>query len=469
MQTLNNFDSKNLTVENTTTIVAPASGRGGAVALVRLSGPDAIDIAGRVIDTDISSRAANTIEFARVVSGTEIIDEVMVALFRGPRSYTGDDMVEISCHGSSYIVGRIISLLIASGAVMAQPGEFTLRAFLAGKLDLSQAEAVADLISSDSAASHRIAMNQMRGGYSAELAVMRDKLLHIASLLELELDFSEEDVEFADRSTLRNLLIQISEKVDKLMRSFAFGNVLKNGVPVAIVGAPNVGKSTLLNRFAGEERAIVSQIAGTTRDFIEERIVLDGITFRFIDTAGLRDTSDEIETQGIVRTVERLRKAFVVLLMVEAGTPADVIHRQIQSLELTGGQHLIVLLNKSEQAGSVPRIIEDLSSEGYTAIAISAKSGKNIEELGRALVNVMGEEGSLDNDSVIVSNARHREALGLSKESLDQALNALDNGLPSDLIAEDIRLVLHNLSDITGQVTSDQVLENIFSKFCIGK
>ena len=402
------------------------------------------------------------------------MDEVIVSIFRAPASYTGEDMVEISCHGSQYIVERIISLLIAAGAETAQPGEFTLRAFLNGKLDLSQAEAVADLILSDSAASHRIAMNQMRGGYSTELAVLRDKLLEITSLLELELDFSEEDVEFADRSILRKLLMEIDDKVSGLISSFTLGNVIKTGVPVAIVGAPNVGKSTLLNRFAGEERAIVSQIPGTTRDFIEEKVTIGGISFRFIDTAGLRSTDDEIENQGITRTVEQLRRAFIVVLMVDASASWDEIQERITALELTNEQHLIVLLNKYElvpegQRSEVKDTVRTLEQKDYLTLPVSAKTGFNLGKLEQALLSIMTSGGTMDDDTVIVSNLRHKEALVSSYKALGQTVIALDGNLPLDLISEEIRSVLHYLGVITGQITTDQILGEIFQKFCIGK
>ena len=462
-------------MQRQTTIVAPASGGGGAIALIRLSGPGAIETAGRVLDRDISLREAGTVSFARVTDEKgEVADEVMISLFRAPASYTGEDMVEISCHGSQYIVERIISLLVAAGAGMAQPGEFTLRAFLNGKLDLSQAEAVADLILSDSAAAHRIAMNQMRGGYSAELASWRDKLLEITSLLELELDFSEEDVEFADRSALRRLLVEIKDKVSGLVSSFALGNVIKTGVPVVIAGAPNTGKSTLLNRFAGEERAIVSQIPGTTRDFIEEKVVIGGVSFRFTDTAGLRATDDEIETQGIARTVERLRRAFIVILMVDASASQEDIEGQIVALGLTDEQHLIVLLNKyelipEEQRAAIDDKASGLERKSELALPVSAKTGFNFDTLRQALLSLITSGGAVDGDTVVVSNQRHKEALTNADKALGQALDALDDGLTSDLVAEEIRSVLYHLGLITGQITTDQILGNIFSKFCIGK
>lgn len=450
---------------NHTTIAAAATGPGGAIALIRISGPQAIAIVGSVFSKPLDLAKGFTVHFGTISDNGRVLDEVLVTLFHAPRSYTGEDMVEISCHGSSYITREILSLLVRQGATAATAGEFTQRAFLNGKLDLSQAEAVADLIASESSAAHRIALNQMRGGYAAELAALRAKLLNITSLLELELDFSEEDVEFADRSELERLLSEIHERCSTLAGSFRMGNVLKTGVPVAIVGAPNAGKSTLLNRLLGEERAIVSAIAGTTRDFIEETLTLEGIQFRFIDTAGLRHTDNEIEALGIERAKERITRSKVILLLIPESLTVAEVQTQIASLSLSEEQQLVVLLNKndlwdtSELAASLGAV--------YPVVELSAHSGAGLDNLRHTLVRLTGP--NLSEDTLIVSNIRHYDALRLAVESLERAAGGIAQGLPADLISEDIRQVLYHLGSITGEITTDDILGNIFSKFCIGK
>lgn len=448
------------------TIAALSTGAGGAIALIRLSGPDAVAITERVFSKKINDKTGYTVHFGVISRGDKIIDEVLVTLFRNPYSYTGEDMVEISCHGSSYIVREILALLIENGAEPASAGEFTRRAFLNGKFDLSQAEAVADLIAAESSAAHRIAMNQMRGGYTVELARLREKLLHITSLLELELDFSEEDVEFADRTQLQALLDEIAERCQELIRSFRMGNVLKNGIPVAIVGEPNAGKSTLLNQLLGEDRAIVSDIAGTTRDYLEETLTLDGILFRFIDTAGLRHTSDSIEALGIERTRERIGKSELVLLLIPSESSKEEVLKQVQSLNLSEEQKPVIVLNKSDMWDS-----ENLQKElvvSYPTVALSAKTGAGLDELKSLLVAQSGVKVT-NSESLIVSNIRHYEALVNASQALKRTSEALQAGLSSDLVSEDIRDTLHHLGTITGEITTDDILGNIFSKFCIGK
>ncbi len=455
------------------TIAAPATAPGGAIAVIRVSGPQSIAATDAIFTpVPLAGAAARTVHFGRIKdrAADEVIDEVLVTLFRAPNSYTGEDVVEIACHGSLFVVSAILRLLFAQGVEQASPGEFTRRAFLNGKMDLTQAEAVADLIASENAAAHRVAIQQMRGGYAAELAALRDKLLHISSLLELELDFSEEDVEFADRRTLLGLIGEITERCTTLSDSFRLGNVIKNGVPVAIVGAPNVGKSTLLNALVGEERAIVSDIAGTTRDTIEETLIIDGITFRFVDTAGLRHTSDTIEAMGIERTRERIVRAAVVLFLVGEPCSATDLTARITALGLSEEQQLIVLFNKQDVWDASPLRV-GLDGAGITALMISARSSSGISELQQRLVDTVGIDGLFSGGSaaVVVTNARHYEALRHAEDALARASSALDSGLPADLVAEELRAVLHFLGEITGEITTDDILANVFSKFCIGK
>lgn len=443
------------------TIVAPATAQGGAIAIVRVSGREALEICDRIFhgSRPLAAAAGNTVHYGQILDGERVVDDVLATVFRAPHSYTGEDAVEISCHGSSYIVSEVLRLLIEAGGRMAQPGEFTIRAYLAGKLDLSQAEAVADLIASSTRAAHAMATNQMRGGYSDEFEGLRDKLLNLTSLLELELDFSEEDVEFADRRALRETMELIGREIDRLRSSFALGNAIKEGVAVAIVGAPNVGKSTLLNRLLNEERAMVSEIAGTTRDVIEERANIGGVLFRFLDTAGIRTTGDRLEQMGIERTMESIRRAQVVIRLIDA----QRLDEAMPQIEVRPEQRVLTVVNKMDAAPEGFRLPEG-------AIGISAKRGEGIDELCGALRNAVDTEGLYHGDPV-VSNSRHYEALTAARKSLDRALAGMDEGLPADLLSEEIRPVIGHLGEITGRgaIAPDEVLANIFSKFCIGK
>ena len=443
------------------TIIAPATASGGAIAIVRVSGDEALAVCDRIFrgGTPLAKAAGNTVHYGRILEGERVVDDVLASVFRAPHSYTGEDSVEISCHGSAYIVTEILRLLIGAGGRMAQPGEFTIRAYLAGKMDLSQAEAVADLIASSTRAAHAMATNQMRGGYSEELEGLRDKLLHLTSLLELELDFSEEDIEFADRRALRETMEQIGREIDRLRSSFSLGNAIKEGVAVAIVGAPNVGKSTLLNRLLNEERAMVSEIAGTTRDVIEERANIDGVLFRFLDTAGIRTTGDRLEQMGIERTMESIRRAQVVVRLVDARRMDEAK----PEFEVRPDQRVLTVVNKLDAVPEGFRVPEG-------AIGISAKRGEGIDALCKALRDAVDTEGLYHGDPV-VSNSRHYEALTAARESLDRALAGMDEGLPADLLSEEIRPVIRHLGEITGRgaIAPDEILQNIFSKFCIGK
>ncbi len=465
-------------MNNESTICAIASSPGsGAIALIRLSGSEAFNICEQIFKPatsgkKISQQKAFSIHFGEIHNNGSLIDEVLVSIFRTPNSYTGEDLIEISCHGSQYIQQEILKLLINNGATLAQPGEFTMRAFINGKMDLSQAEGVADLIASSSEASHKIAMQQMRGGFSAEIKKLRDQLLNFISLIELELDFSEEDVEFADRSDLGRLMDEIQIKLTELTTSFELGNVIKEGIPVAIVGNPNVGKSTLLNILLKEDRAIVSEIAGTTRDSIEDVINIKGISFRFIDTAGLRETTDKIEIIGIDRTKEKIRNAAIVLLMIDASDAMVNIQSAIinvkQELE---DQQLIIVVNKIDIAGNHQNHIdnlEDIDRENDDLVFISAKTHSNIDKLIEALLRKV-DLSYLAKNNVVISNIRHYEALQKSGEALDRAITGLNQKIPTDLMAMDIRQVLHYLGEITGEITNDEVLVNIFKNFCIGK
>lgn len=445
------------------TIVAPATATGGAIAIIRVSGSEALTVCDRIFRgrKPLSEADGHTVHYGFITEGDRVIDDVLTTVFRTPHSYTGEDSVEISCHGSSYIVSEILRLLIAAGGRIAQPGEFTIRAYLAGKLDLSQAEAVADMIASSSRAAHALASTQMRGGYSDELETLREKLLNLTSLLELELDFSEEDVEFADRTALRETMLRIGKEIDRLRNSFSLGNAIKEGVAVAIAGAPNVGKSTLLNRLLNEERAMVSEIAGTTRDVIEERANIDGVLFRFLDTAGIRSTDDQLERMGIERTMASIERAQIIIYMVDGSTLAGPI--SMPDFEIRPDQKLLTVVNKLDQTSPSFLLPDDV-------IGISAKQGVGIDDLCEALHNAVDTEALYHGDPV-VSNSRHYEALTAAREALDDALNGLSNNLPADLLSEEIRQVIHHLGTITGRssITPDEILQNIFSKFCIGK
>jgi tRNA modification GTPase len=465
------------------TICAVATPAGsGAIAMLRLSGKDTYQIAGKLIrfksaDKDITSLPPNTIHLADITNEEELIDDVMVSLYRAPRSYTGEDMIEISCHGAHYIQQKILEALIKAGARLAEPGEFTLRAFLNGKMDLSQAEAVADLIASTSAASHRVAIKQMRGGFSSELSRLREQLLNFISLIELELDFSEEDVEFADRKELYALVRKIQSMIWGMADSFRLGNVIKNGVPVAIIGKTNVGKSTLLNALLHDDRAIVSEIAGTTRDVIEDLISIDGISFRFIDTAGLRHSTDTIESIGIEKTFEKISQAYIVLYVIDAAQQIEEIDRLAGKIKkrLEGSdKKLFILLNKIDfLTDQHLATIQDLGNfrnldEHDQVLYISASYGDNVDKLASLLVDTIKQENTGETD-VVVTNARHFEALVNAGDAINRVYEGMKTGLSSDLLAQDIRQVLHYLGEITGEVTTDEILGNIFSKFCIGK
>ena len=445
-------------LDTTTTIVAPATAAGSAVMVIRLSGDKAIAIADMMFrgKQPLSQAKGYTLHYGTIVNhNEETIDDVVVALFRAPHSYTGDDTVEITIHGSEYITSEVIRLAIEYGATMAMPGEFTRRAFLAGKMDLSRAEAVADIIAADSEWSHNVASTQMRGGYSAKLAELRAELLRLCSLLELELDFSEEDVEFADRTTLLNTLNNIGTQIESLTKSFALGNVLKNGVSVAIVGEPNVGKSTLLNALIEDDRAIVSDIAGTTRDTIEATTTIDGIRYRFIDTAGIRTTEDRLEQLGIDRSCRAIENANIILHIASAENPT------FAPITISNNQRYIRVINK----------IDTITSSVYldnSAIQISAKNNLGIETL-RTEIRKTTDTAQLSSGSIVVSNMRHYSALKNANESLIAARQSMQANIPSDLLSEEIRHIIHHLGEITGEITTTDILESIFSQFCIGK
>lgn len=451
--------------QDTIVALATSPGSQGAIAVIRVSGTDAISLVNSVFNgKDLKKQASHTIHFGTIREGEEIIDEVLVSLFVGPNSYTKENSVEISTHNSKYIIERVINLLIRKGARAARPGEFTLRAFLNGGLDLSQAEAVADLIASNSAASHQIAMQQMRGGFSNQLKKLREDLVHFASLIELELDFSEEDVEFANRDQLKALIQKIYSVINKLIASFEQGNVLKNGVPVVIAGKPNVGKSTLLNALLNEERAIVSDIAGTTRDTIEDEINIKGITFRFIDTAGIRHTEDVIEAKGVERTREKMKQARLIIYLFDpTQDKIEAVQEQIQEVKDLNIP-FVTIINKSDLITESQRAEYQVLNPLY----ISAKEQFGIEELKDELLNQVNLS-NINTDDVMVTNIRHVEALQHTQTALEKVLYGIDNPVTSDFLAMDIRQALHHLGEITGTVTTDDLLDNIFSKFCIGK
>ena len=473
------------------TIVALASPSGaGAIAVIRLSGAKALSIAEEVFQSvsgkAVSKQKTHTIHLGHIVDDGKVFDQVLLSIFKNPNSYTGEDVVEISCHGSTYIQQQIIQLLLRKGCRMAQAGEFTLRAFLNGKLDLSQAEAVADLISSDNEASHQIAMQQMRGGFSIEIKKLREELLNFASLIELELDFAEEDVEFADRTQFNELLTRIEFVLKRLIDSFAVGNVIKNGIPVAIVGEPNVGKSTLLNALLNEERAIVSEIAGTTRDTIEDELVIGGMSFRFIDTAGIRETKDVVESIGIKKTFEKIEQAQVVLYLIDSLQliidNENIVKIEIEKIKNQFPQKpLIVVLNKIDTLSSEERIKLDKKlsiinnhtsfselAKQLSIIEISAKNKTGIDELKNQLLSFVNI-GALRNNETIVTNTRHYDSLLKALEEIQKVKFGLQSNLSSDLMAIDIKQALYYFGEITGEVTNDELLGNIFANFCIGK
>lgn len=464
---------------NQDTICAIATAQGGAIGSIRVSGPEAITITSRIFTPAksgklLSEQKPYTLTFGRIYNGEEMIDEVLVSLFRAPHSYTGEDSTEITCHGSSYILQQVMQLLIKNGCRMAQPGEYTQRAFLNGKMDLSQAEAVADLIASSSAATHRLALSQMRGGFSKELTTLREKLLNFTSMIELELDFSEEDVEFADRSALRRLADEIEEVIARLANSFSVGNVIKNGVPVAIIGETNAGKSTLLNVLLNEDKAIVSDIHGTTRDVIEDTVNIGGITFRFIDTAGIRETSDTIESLGIERTFQKLDQAEIVLWMIDSADAisqltllSDKILPRCEHKQLILVFNKVELINETQKNELTSQLSEHVGSE-IESIFISAKQRLHTDELQQRLVAAAHLPTVTQND-VIVTNVRHYEALTRALDAIHRVQEGLDANISGDFLSQDIRECIFHLSDIAGEVTNDMVLQNIFAHFCIGK
>lgn len=453
----------------TDNIVALATPSGtGAIAVIRISGPDAVSITDSIFQSvkgkKLTQQKSHTIHLGHIVEDDKVLDEVLVSIFKGPHSYTGEHVTEISCHGSPYIQQQIIQLILRKGCRTASAGEFTLRAFLNGKMDLSQAEAVADLIASDSEAAHDIAMQQMRGGFSNEIQKLREELLNFASLIELELDFSQEDVEFADRSQFNELLNRISEVLKKLIDSFALGNVIKHGIPVAIVGQPNVGKSTLLNVLLNEERAIVSDIAGTTRDTVEDQISLNGINFRFIDTAGIRETVDVVEKIGIERTFDKIEKARLIIFLFDR---MDFDRSELERIKNRyPNKQLVPICNKVDLLE--PSQIEELQQEIPEVLFLSAKNRTGIPELEKKLLALV-DSGALSGDETIITNSRHYDALLKALEEIQKVKEGMDMGLASDLMAIDIRQALFHLGEITGSVTTDDLLGNIFSNFCIGK
>ena len=460
---------------NQDTICAIATAQGGAIGCIRVSGPEAIDITSRIFTPAAAGKKLEdckpyTLTFGRIYEDAEVVDDVLVSLFRAPHSYTGENSTEITCHGSNYILQKVLQLLIKNGCRMAKPGEYTQRSFLNGKIDLSQAEAVADLIASSSAATHRLAMNQMRGGFSKELAALRDQLLHFTSLIELELDFSDhEELEFADRSELCQLAGSIEKVISRLVHSFSVGNAIKSGVPVAIIGETNAGKSTLLNVLLNEEKAIVSDIHGTTRDVIEDTANIGGITFRFIDTAGIRETSDAIENLGIERTFQKLDQAEIVLWMIDAtDASAQISQLSEQILPHCEGKQLILVLNKADLVEKSSNTISINLPENIKSIRISAKEKMNIDGLQQMLITAANLPIVTQND-IIVTNIRHYEALSHALEAIHRVQQGLANNLSGDFVSQDIRECIFHLNDIAGEVTNDMVLQNIFGHFCIGK
>ena len=457
-------------------IIALATPSGaGAISVIRISGKDAIEIVDGFFKSVKSQKSlcdqkTHTIHLGHILKEGNTLDEVLVSIFKDPQSYTGENVVEISCHGSPYIQQEIIQLFLRNGCRIANPGEFTLRAFLNGKLDLSQAEAVADLIASDNEASHQVAIQQMRGGFSNEIKVLRDELLNFASLIELELDFAEEDVEFANRNQFKDLIERITKVLKHLIDSFAVGNVIKNGIPVAIVGEPNVGKSTLLNALLNEEKAIVSDIAGTTRDAIEDELIIGGISFRFIDTAGIRDTKDVVESIGIKKTFEKIDQSQVVIYLFDSALSIDSLNNVKLEIEKIKNRHpqkpLIIIANKIDKLDDIQ--LAKLNAEIPKVHLLSAKTGFGVEQLTSSLLNLINI-GALRNNETIVTNSRHYDALLKALEEIQKVKQGLDENLSGDLLAIDIRQALYHFGEITGEITSDDLLGNIFANFCIGK
>ena len=449
----------------------------GAIAVIRLSGSESIQITDKVFQSSkknkkLAEQPANTLHFGQFISKNEVIDEVIVALFRAPLSFTGEDIVEISCHGSVFIQQKILEVLIENGARMALPGEFTQRAFLNGKMDLSQAEAVADVIASSNAAAHKLAINQMRGGFSNEINDLREQLLHFTAMIELELDFAEEEVEFADRTQLRALTEKIEALLRKLKNSFKLGNVIKNGIPVAIIGETNVGKSTLLNALLNEDKAIVSEIHGTTRDVIEDVVNIHGTAFRFFDTAGIRETDDHIENLGIERSYSKLEKATVVLLVIDTQNPYPIVFERINKIRerITENQTLIIVANKIDSGlyDTIQQLeVTDLA-DNEKLIFIAAKNKQNLDELIEKMIHSVNID-AVNQEDVIVTNARHYEILKNAHAAILRVLTGLDSGITGDFLSQDIRECMHHLAEITGEVGTEEVLGHIFKNFCIGK
>jgi tRNA modification GTPase len=455
-----------LTLTNQETIVALATAPGiGAIAVIRLSGADCIEVVNNIFrGSDLTKRKSHTVHFGNIVDGEHIIDEVLATVFIGPNSFTKENSVEVSCHGSQYIINRIIQLLVKCGARLATPGEFTQRAYLNGRFDLAQAEAVADLIASENEAAHQTALNQMRGGISKEIKTLREKLVHFASMIELELDFGEEDVEFASRDDLKALILNIDIVLVKLIDSFQLGNVIKNGVPVVIVGKPNAGKSTLLNSLLEDEKAIVSEIPGTTRDLIEDELNIRGVKFRFIDTAGLRDTSDAIEAIGVERAEKKMDEASLIMYLFDLSTESLEVIQNQELMLIEKNKPYILVGNKLDK---VEKEEEKLKSNQHY-ISISAKDQ---DRMGR-LIELIWSKSQMDNfqpGNVVVTNARHYQSLVNTQNSLHDVVRGIDNKITNDFLAQDIRHALHFLGEITGEITTDDLLANIFGKFCIGK
>jgi len=453
----------------------------GAIAVIRVTGKDSISITNRYFaplkGVTLSETKSHSARFGTFVKDGEIVDEVVISVFKAPHSFTGEDTIEISCHGSQYVQQRILNVLVEAGVRLAQPGEFSKRAFLNGRIDLAQAEAVADLIASETYAAHKVALNQMRGGFSTELSRMRSSLLELVSLMELELDFSDEDVEFADRRKLQNMVTECSEHISGLTESFKLGNVVKNGVPVAIVGATNTGKSTLLNAILGEERAIVSEIHGTTRDYIEDTVNLGGVMFRFIDTAGIRKTSEEIEILGIGKTYEKIHSASVVILMLDAQRPDNFDDGILQLKKAidNGDQQVIIILNKTDIVESqtillseIKKLTKEMQINCKGILPLSAKEGTGLDRLKSLIIETQNDK-SFTSSSTLVTNTRHYQSLLYANNALERVTSGLEESIPTDLLAQDIREALFHIGEIVGEVSNEEVLGNIFSKFCIGK
>ncbi len=450
------------------TIVALATAAGhGAIAVIRLSGPEAISIANGVFKgKNLEEQLSHTLHFGTIRDGNKILDEVVISLFKGPASYTKEHVVEISCHGSPYITEQLLKLFLKQGARLAEPGEFTKRAFLNGQFDLAQAEAVADLIASDSALTHQVAMKQMRGGFSQEIKVLRTQLIHFASMIELELDFGEEDVEFADRAALRKLILELQNLLQDLLRSFEMGNVLKNGVPTVIAGKPNAGKSTLLNALLNEEKAIVSPIPGTTRDVIEDEALIGGLRFRFIDTAGLRETEDTVEAIGVARTKEQLQKAALVLYIFDLTTTSlAALEEEVTALNLPSVP--VLFLGNKKDLAQPENLVQFEGKENLIFLSAGTKTG--LEDLKDKLLEITHANEAIAGDRTIVTNLRHFQGLTNAAAALDDVSQGLTNNLTSDWLAADIRRALFQLGLLTGEITTDDLLDNIFTKFCIGK